>query len=132
MALVVLSILLLIALQETHELLVAKNGVIGDLLTELKKKANIDEKTIKEARIYFVQNGKIQKELPLDYPVTSILEYYNLIAERIPEDERNAQEGDRAIYAFHFDKEPNKVHGVPFEFYIKPVSACCLVSLGTN
>ena len=109
--------------QEQHELLVAKNGVIGDLLTELKRKANIDEESIKEARLYFVQNGKIQKELPLDYPVSSILEYYVLFAERIPEDERNAREGDRAIYAFHFDKEPNKVHGVPFKFYLKPVSA---------
>ena len=104
----------------------AKNGVIGDLLTELKRKAHIDEESLKEARIYFVQNGKIQKELPLDYPVASILEYHHLIAERIPEDELNAQEGDRAIYAFHFDKEPTKTHGVPFEFYIKPVSAYCL------
>ncbi|MCJ1395349.1 hypothetical protein MMC18_008233 [Xylographa bjoerkii] len=106
--------------EETHELLVAKNGIVSDLLTELKRKVNLDEETIKEARIYFVQNSKIQKELPLDYPVTSILEYYTLIAERIPEDERNAQEGDRAIYAFHFDKEANKVHGIPFKFYIKP------------
>lgn len=106
--------------EETHELLVAKNGVVGDLLTELKRKVNIDDETIKEARIYSVQNCKIQKELSLDSPVTSILEYYQLIAERIPEDEHNAREGDRPINAFHFDKEPNKVHGVPFKFYIKP------------
>ena len=109
-------------MQEPYELLVAKNGTIGNLLAELKKKANLEDQTVEEARVYSVQSGRIVKELGLDYPVSSILEYQNLFAERIPEDERTIEEGDRAINAFHFDKEPNKVHGVPFKFYLKPVS----------
>ena len=109
-------------MQEPYELLVAKNGTIGNLLAELKKKASLEDQTVEEARVYSVQSGRIVKELCLDYPVSSIPEYQNLFAERIPEDERTIHEGDRAINAFHFDKEPNKVHGVPFKFYLRPVS----------
>lgn len=99
----------------------AKNGSIGDLLAELKKKANLDEEIVKEIRVYSVQSGKIQKELPPSYPVSSVADFTQLFAERIPEDEHTVEEADRPIHAFHFDKEPHKVHGWPFKFFIKPV-----------
>jgi ubiquitin carboxyl-terminal hydrolase 7 len=50
----------------------------------------------------------------------SISEYATLYAEKIPEDELNATEDDRAIFCFHFDKEPTKPHGIPFKFVLKP------------
>ena len=100
----------------------AKNGSIGDLVAELKKKANLDDEVVKEIKVYSVQSGKIQKELPPSYPVSSVPDFTQLFAERTPEDEHTAEEGDRPINAFHFDKEPAKVHGWPFKFYIKPVS----------
>ena len=100
----------------------AKNGVVGDLLPELKRKANLDEETMQNIRLYILHGHKVQKEINLTYSVASVPEYYQLYAERIPEDERNLEEGDRSIYAYHFEKEPNKPHGVPFVFYLKPVS----------
>ncbi|MCJ1245607.1 hypothetical protein MMC30_002811 [Trapelia coarctata] len=109
--------------EETYELLVAKNGSIGDLVAELQKKANLDEEVVKEIKVYSVQSGKIQKELPPSYPVSSVADFTQLFAERTPEDEHTAEEGDRPIHAFHFDKEPNKVHGWPFKFFIKPGEA---------
>ncbi len=100
----------------------AKNGVMSDLLALLQKKANLDDETIRNTRIYEAHGGKIHKELSEDYSVASVNEFVTLYAERIPEEEQNADKDDRAIHAFHFDKEPNKPHGVPFKFLVKPVS----------
>ena len=108
-------------LQETFDLLVAKNGLIGDLILELRKKANLDEENVPEIRINAVNNGKIAKELGHDYPVTSVLDYYTLYAERVPDEERIEGQLGRLMLAFHFDKELSKVHGVPFKFLVKPV-----------
>lgn len=100
----------------------AKNGIIADLLPSLQKKAGLDDETIRNTRIYEAHGGKIYKELSEDYSVASVNEFVTLYAERIPEEEQKAEDGDKAIYAFHFDKEPNKPHGVPFKFLVKPVS----------
>ncbi len=101
----------------------AKNGVISDLLPSLQKKANLDDETIQNIRIYEAHGGKIYKELSEDYSVASVNEFVTLYAERIPEEELKAEDGDGAIFTFHFDKEPNKPHGVPFKFLVKPVSS---------
>lgn len=99
----------------------AKNGNMSDVLPLLQKKANLDDETIRNTRIYEAHGGKIYKELSEEYSVASVNEFVTLYAERIPEEEQTAEEGDRKIYAFHFDKEPNKPHGVPFRFLVKPV-----------
>ena len=88
----------------------------------MKKKASLDAETIEDTRVYSVHGGKIQKELGNEYPVTSILDYTTLFAERLPKEEIEIAEEDQAIYAFHFDKEPTKTHGVPFKFHLKPAS----------
>jgi ubiquitin carboxyl-terminal hydrolase 7 len=62
----------------------------------------------------------VYKELPDDLVILGINEYVTLYAEKIPDDELNATEDDRAIFCFHFDKEPTKPHGVPFKFVLKP------------
>lgn len=99
-------------------------GVIRDLLLGLQKKANIDDEVLQHVRIYETHGGKVYKELGEEYPVTTISEFTILYAEVVPEEERNANvdQGDTAIYCFHFDKEPNKPHGVPFKFLMKRVS----------
>ena len=88
----------------------------------MQKKAGLDDETIQNARIYEAHGSKIYKELHEDYSVASITEYVTLYAEMIPDEEQSAEEGDRAIYAFHYDKESNKPHGVPFKFLVRPVS----------
>lgn len=89
----------------------------------MQKKANLDEETLANVRIYEAHGGKVYKELSADFQVTTLSEYSILYAEVVPEEERNAEESDRAIYCYHFDKESNKPHGVPFKFLVKPVSA---------
>ena len=91
-------------------------------MAELKKKAGLDAETVEDTRVYSVHSSKIQKELGIDYPVASVLDYTTLVAERLPKEDIEPAEGDRLVYAFHFDKEPSKPHGIPFKFYLKPVS----------
>jgi ubiquitin carboxyl-terminal hydrolase 7 len=55
-----------------------------------------------------------------DFNVAGINEFTSLYAEKIPDDELTATEDDRPIYCYHFDKEPNKPHGIPFRFFLKP------------
>ena len=97
----------------------AKNGVISDAIPTLRKKANLDDETAKKIRFFEVHTCKIYKELKDDYAVASINDYVSLYAERMPEEESEADpETDVAIYAFHFNKEPTKAHGVPFKFIV--------------
>ena len=115
-------------IKENFDLLVAKNGNMGDVHKSLQKKANIDDEEMQNIRLYEAHGGKVYKELDNDFSVTSVNEFVILYAERIPDDERNACKDDRSIYAFHFDKEPNKTHGVPFKFIVKPVGDFMVIS----
>ena len=98
----------------------AKSGVIADVLPMLRKKVKVGEE--EAIRIYEVHTGKVYKELHENFGVAGISEFISLYAERIPEDELAPAEGDKAINALHFNKEPSKVHGVPFKFVVKPAS----------
>lgn len=99
----------------------AKNGVVADLLPGLQKKAGLDDETIQNIRIFEAHAGKFYKQLGGEYSVASITEFVVLYAERIPEEEQSADESDKIISIFHFDKETNKTHGIPFRFLVKPV-----------
>ena len=99
-----------------------KSGVISDLVHELRKKANIDDDPARPIRVNAVNNGRIYKELGPDYPVTSIVDYYTLYAERVPEEELQRSENDKLMSCYHCDKDVSKYHGIPFKFVVKPVS----------
>ena len=107
--------------QETVDVLVAKSGVIADVIPVLKNKLNLDDVPAEHLRVYEVHTGKVYKELHDKFGVAGINEFVSLYAERIPEEELESTEGDKAVYAFHFNKEPSKTHGVPFKFVVKPV-----------
>lgn len=55
-----------------------------------------------------------------NYPVISINDYADVIAERIPEEELDADERD-FIKVIHFQNDPSRVHGIPFKFLLKEV-----------
>ena len=80
-------------------------------------------------RIWEAHAGKVYKELNPDHNVAILSEFTSLYGEVVPEEERHADEGDTAIYCFHFDKEPTKTYGIPFKFLVKPVSADVVISL---
>ncbi|KAI9676402.1 MAG: hypothetical protein M1817_000559 [Caeruleum heppii] len=106
--------------EETFEILAAKNGVMADVIPILKKKANLDDETAADIRLYEVHSHKIYKELNDAYSVASINEFVTLYGERTPQEELETEPEDRTVHAFHFNKEPSKAHGVPFKFLIKP------------
>jgi len=102
---------------ETFDILVPKNGNVDDLINGLIKKAQLDDESEVPVRVYEVHNNKVYKELSRDYSVVGINDYVGLVAERVPEEEINA-DPSHFIQAFHFQGEPSKPHGIPFRFLI--------------
>lgn len=102
--------------------MVTKSGQVEDLIEGLIKKAKIpSEEEGGRLRIYETNNHKFFRELDRHYPVISINEYTTVVAERIPEEEVEAKDGDLYISVFHFQGEPNRAHGMPFKFLIHEV-----------
>lgn len=109
-------------------MLVPKNGVVSDIFAPLQKKAKITDEAVENLRFYEAHSSKIYKELARDNNVATFNEFVTIYAEQIPDDEMKADaETDKAVYAFHFDKDPSKPHGVPFKFVVKPVCASDVV-----
>ena len=98
-----------------------KSGTIRDLHRGLQQKSKLDDAIIQKARIYEVRGNKVYKELFPDDAVSMVSEFATLYAEKMPEEEQDADRRD-FIDCFHFDKEPNKPHGIPFRFLLKSVS----------
>lgn len=115
--------------QETFDVLVAKNGNIGDMIQVLIMKANLeDEGEAGRLRIYEVSQHKVYRELGREYPVISLNDFTTLYAERVPEEEVNADEA-HFIKVFHFQNDLNRAHGVPFRFLLKEVCSHARSSL---
>ncbi|KAK5144249.1 hypothetical protein LTR04_001636, partial [Oleoguttula sp. CCFEE 6159] len=105
--------------EDTYDILVPKQGTIEDLSISLQRKANLSDDTMANIRVYEVHLGKVYKILSPTYSVASCNEFYTVYAERIPEEELQAEEGDRLVGCMHYEKEINKPHGVPFNFLVK-------------
>lgn len=102
-------------------MLVNKAGHIEDLVQALIKKAQIkDEQEGGRIRVYEIHHNKFFRELTSSYPVLSINEYTDVVAERIPEEELDAEERD-FIKVMHFQQDTSRVHGMPFKFLLKEV-----------
>ena len=93
--------------EEEHTLMVPKNAQVSDLLEALQKKAGISDELM----------HKFHKSLPPDHSIMSLYDYTQIFVAPFPEDE-----SPKKITVFHFDKEPSKPHGVPFQFSLKEVS----------
>ena len=110
--------------EEVFDVLVPKTGVVHDFIAPLKYRANITDEDEHRLRFYEVHGCKIYKELADNHPVSTFNEFITIYAELPPKEEDEAvPDVDRAIYCFHYEKEPSKVHSVPFKFIVKPVSS---------
>ncbi|KAL7816955.1 putative ubiquitin hydrolase [Trichoderma aethiopicum] len=104
--------------EEQFDLLVSKTGTIEDLIQALVKKAKIpDEAEGGRIRVYETSSNRFYREPARDSPVMNLNEYTQIFAERIPEEEKAADENN-FIHVFHFQNEVNRVHGVPFKFLL--------------
>jgi ubiquitin carboxyl-terminal hydrolase 7 len=102
--------------EEEHTLMIPKNAQVSDLLQALQKKANISDETMAKVRVYESHMHKYHKSLPADYQVMSLYDYTQLYAAPFPE-----EDSSRKISVFHFDREPSKAHGIPFQFALREV-----------
>lgn len=108
--------------EESVEALVPKNGVMGDLIPYIQKRFNIADEVLPRIRFFRSHVGKYHKELISDFNVAAINDYMTLYCEIVPEEELHMDLAtSRTIEAFHYHKEPSKVHtqSVPFKFVVK-------------
>jgi ubiquitin carboxyl-terminal hydrolase 7 len=90
---------------------------VADLLAALQQKLELGDEPIRVAETH---SGKVYKELREDQNVATINDYATLYAEKIPSEELKLDTEDRVISVFSFDREPNRAHGIPFKFVVKP------------
>ncbi|WZH44968.1 Ubiquitin thiolesterase [Fusarium acuminatum] len=103
---------------DTYDLLVPKTGTIEDLVEALIKKAQIpSEAEGGRLRIYETSSNRFYREPLREHPVINLNEYATIYAERVPQEELNADES-QFTYAFHFQNDVSRVHGVPFKFLV--------------
>jgi len=96
--------------------MIPKQSQVSDVLEVLQKKANISDEIIQTVRLYEVHMHRFHKVLPLDHQIVSMYDYTQLYAAPFPE-----SDSSKRIWAFHYDKEPSKPHGTPFQFALKEV-----------
>lgn len=120
-------------LQDAHDILVPKTGTVSDIVEPLRRKAELSEEEVQNLRFYEAHSNKVFRELPSDTSVSGFNEWVTIYAEQTPQEELDADENvDRAVFVFHFDKEPSKSHGVPFKFVVKPVSLTTMFAFKTS
>ncbi|KAK8058688.1 ubiquitin carboxyl-terminal hydrolase [Apiospora phragmitis] len=108
-----------ISKDDTFDVLVNKQGHVEDLIQAFSKKAQIkDELDGGRIRVYEIHNHQFHRELSPSYPVLSINDYTEVIAERIPDEELEADERN-FVKVIHFQNDPARVHGIPFKFLLK-------------
>lgn len=96
--------------------MVPKNAQISELLEALQAKAKISDEVMQTAHAYEVQLHKLYRILPSDYQIMSLYDSTQVyVAPFLDHD------APKKIAAFHFDKDPAKAHGVPFQFALKEV-----------
>lgn len=107
--------------QEVVDILAPKSGHLADALPAFQSRLQLPDELMDQIRFYEAHAYKIYKPIDDTHPISEINEFMAIYAERVPEEERtmDVEAGDKLINCFHFDKEPNKPHGVPFFFLMK-------------
>jgi ubiquitin carboxyl-terminal hydrolase 7 len=104
--------------EDTYDLLVPKTGTMEDLVEALIKKAQISGEAEKgRIRIYETSSNRFYREPPREHPVINLNEYATVYAERVPEEEINADDS-QFVQVFHYQNDVSRVHGVPFKFLV--------------
>ncbi|KAH9909870.1 hypothetical protein F4778DRAFT_713206 [Xylariomycetidae sp. FL2044] len=104
---------------ELLDVLVNKQGHVEDLIQALATKLGIpDEREGGRIRVYEINHHKFFRELVPSYAVLGINDYVDVVAERVPDEELDADERD-FIKVQQFQTEPSRAHGIPFRFLLK-------------
>ncbi|KAI8086603.1 uncharacterized protein BX664DRAFT_299394 [Halteromyces radiatus] len=108
--------------ETTVAVFVPSIGTVTDIISALdSKKCKLDISQPELLRLYEVMDGKITKEFSLDQPIDNVGDKRaTLYLERIPDDELLMDmDNDRLIQVVHYNKDPSRLHSVPFRFTVK-------------
>lgn len=110
--------------EATLPFLLPKTSMIHDLAEHIAKQVTLTPLGSGKIRVFEVsKDGKTQKEFTGSEMIGNVPDPVELYAEEIPVEELEADDADKIISVFHFSKEVQRTHGVPFKFVVKPV--CC-------
>lgn len=108
-------------------MLVPKTGTIEDLVEALIKKAQIpSEAEGGRIRIYETSSNRFYREPLREHPVINLNEYATIYAERVPQEEANADD-NQFVHVFHYQNDVSRVHGVPFKFLV--IEVRCIIAV---
>ncbi|CAO3672198.1 unnamed protein product [Umbelopsis vinacea] len=109
--------------ETTYDLVLPKDNKISDLLQALEAKGVKfeSESGTRLPRIFEAVQNKFIRELDMNEPISSLTDaaYCTLYAEEVPEEETTMMDDDFFIPVFHYQKETNRTHSVPFKFLVK-------------
>jgi len=101
--------------------LLPKTSMVHDLTDHIAKQVILSPTGSGKIRVFEVsKDGKTQKEFTGSEMIGNIPDPVELFAEEIPAEELEADDADKVISVFHFSKEVQRTHGVPFKFVVKP------------
>jgi len=109
--------------ESTHTFLLPKTSMVHELADHLAKQVTMSTngQGSSKIRVFEVsKDGKTQKEFTGSEMIGNIPDPVELYAEEIPWEELEADDADKVISVFHFSKEVQRTHGVPFKFVVKP------------
>ncbi|KAF9932989.1 hypothetical protein FBU30_006813 [Linnemannia zychae] len=105
--------------ESTHEMLLPKDGNIGDIIDELEKRVTLSPNGTGKIRMFSTYESKIQAEFTRDNSMREHDDQNDLYAEEIPKEEDEKTENDKLFSCFHFSGECTKQYGVPFKIVTK-------------
>lgn len=101
--------------------LLPKTCNINDVVEQLSKTVTLSPNGSHKIRIFeLTSNGRQMREFNGGEMIGNIPEMIDLFGEEVQMEEVQARDEDTIINVFHFSKEANRTHGVPFKFVIKP------------
>lgn len=101
------------------EILVSKQGNVEDAINVMAAKLQLAANVTKKIRLYETHANKFHKYLDNALPVSALQEYMIIYAELQGDVDVRESELDREISVIHFQKEPSRIHGIPFKFFLK-------------
>jgi ubiquitin carboxyl-terminal hydrolase 7 len=106
--------------EAAQSFLLPKTCNINDVAENMSRSVTLSPEGSKKIRIFeVVSNGRQQREFHGTEMIGNINELTDLFGEEVALDELNAREEDKIINVFHFSKDANRTHGVPFKFVVR-------------
>ncbi|KAM0792135.1 hypothetical protein ACM66B_004835 [Microbotryomycetes sp. NB124-2] len=105
----------------SHSFLLPKHTTVQDVVNDwLRKEVKLSPEGSGQIRIFEILRGCVQRVLSGTDLVRDLPDAVELFAEEVPVDELQAEDNQRIVPVFHYNKEPTRTHGVPFRFVLLP------------